>query len=234
MRHLLYFACFAYLQLCVTALQWRTIAGRLLITSTILVAQPSFAIVDESTIQNLEKINKGYKALQLLVDKWEEKTTYCNFGELQRDILSVKNKEVLYKVAAKGSLLDYDKSDTMNVMCKKDPMIVRAYAGLYPESGNDLLYNAEKVLQSEKVISSVDPEKIDEYITLMEEWQQLISSIDASSYSARNEYASTETSSKNDRSLMTNDDKNLLAQCKKEVIKAAETLGNILNMIDKQ
>ena len=57
---------------------------------------------------------------------------------------------------------------------------------------------------------------------------------DASSYSARNEYASTETSSKNDRSLMTNDDKNLLAQCKKEVIKAAETLGNILNMIDKQ
>jgi hypothetical protein len=234
MRHLLYFACFAYLQLCVTALQWRTIAGRLLITSTILVAQPSFAIVDESTIQNLEKIKKGYKALQLLVDKWEEKTTYCNFGELQRDILSVKNKEVLYKVAAKGSLLDYDKSDTMNVMCKKDPMIVRAYAGLYPESGNDLLYNAEKVLQSEKVISSVDPEKIDEYITLMEEWQQLISSIDASSYSARNEYASTETSSKNDRSLMTNDDKNLLAQCKKEVIKAAETLGNILNMIDKQ
>jgi len=234
MRHLLYFACFAYLQLCVTALQWRTIAGRLLITSTILVAQPSFAIVDESTIQNLEKINKGYKALQLLVDKWEEKTTYCNFGELQRDILSVKNKEVLYKVAAKGSLLDYDKSDTMNVMCKKDPMIVRAYAGLYPESGNDLLYNAEKVLQSEKVISSVDPEKIDEYITLMEEWQQLISSIDASSYSARNEYASTETTSKNDRRLMTNDDKNLLAQCKKEVTKAAETLGNILNMIDKQ
>jgi len=215
MRHVCIFLAFlAYLALStVSALQWRAVCGRLLIASTIITAQPSFAITDDSTIQQIEKIKKGYKGLQLLVDKWDEKTNYCNFGELQRDILSVKNKEVLYKVAAKGSLLDYDKSDTMNVVCKKDPMIVRAYVGLYPESGNDLLYNADKILKSAEVLSSIDPDKVEEYIGLMEEWQQLISSIDASSYSARNEYASTETRAKNDKSLLTNDDDDILAQC---------------------
>ncbi len=224
------FALFAYMKL-ISALQLRTIASRLLIASTIFVTQPSLAIVEDGTIQ-MEKIKKGYKGLQLLIDKWDEKTTYCNFGELQRDILSVKNKDVLYKAAAKGSLLDYDKSDTMNVMCKKDPMTVRAYVGLYPESGNDLLYNADKTLKSTQIISSVDPDKIDEYIGLIEEWQQLVSSIDASSYSARNEYASTETRTKNDNSLLTNDDNDLLAQCKKEVIKATAILQSILKMLE--
>lgn len=221
---------FAYLNI-ISALQWRAIASRLLIASSILMAQPSLAIVEDGTIQ-MEKIKKGYKGLQLLVDKWDEKTTYCNFGELQRDILSVKNKDVLYKAAAKGSLLDYDKSDTMNIMCKKDPMTVRAYVGLYPESGNDLLYNADKTLKSAKIMSSVDPEKVDEYIGLIEEWQQSVSSIDASSYSARNEYASTETRTKNDDSLLTNDDDDFLAQCRKEVVKATAILESILKILE--
>ena len=44
------------------------------------------------------------------------------------------------EAAAGGGLLDYDKSATMNVKCKRDPMIVRAYTGLMDE--NPTLANA--------------------------------------------------------------------------------------------
>lgn len=59
-------------------------------------------------------------------------------GEFDNTLLKVENKEKLFKAAAETGILDYDKSATMNVMCKRDPQLVRALLGL---TNDNLLLN---------------------------------------------------------------------------------------------
>ena len=74
---------------------------------------------------DLNRLKMGLREISYLIDNWDEKTTYCNFGEFQRDLLLPENKGKLLDAAKEFSLWDYDKSKTMNVMCKRDPQVVR-------------------------------------------------------------------------------------------------------------
>lgn len=94
---------------------------------------PTIAYAREAKTMRSDDLNRlkyGLKEVNFLLDHWEEKTTYCNYGELQRELLSPENKEKLLEAAALTGLLDYDKSATMNVMCRKDPQVVRGFLGL--------------------------------------------------------------------------------------------------------
>ena len=87
---------------------------------------------------DIRRLKVGLSTINILLKDWTEKTTYCNFGEVKREMMADGNEATLLKEAAAGGLLDYDKSATMNVMCKRDPQIVRAYLGLEPSTGNNL------------------------------------------------------------------------------------------------
>ena len=78
----------------------------------------------------------GLREVNYLIKNWETKTTYCNFGEFKNELLTPQNKEELLKAASKNAFWDYDKSDTMNVKCKRDPQVVRALVGLTDDNLN--------------------------------------------------------------------------------------------------
>ena len=88
--------------------------------------QPSHAAINtpsQSASQQTEydpndinRLKKGLNQLNFLLEHWNEKTLYCNFGEFQRELLSPENKDKLMASAKETSLWDYDKSKTMNVM----------------------------------------------------------------------------------------------------------------------
>ena len=79
----------------------------------------------EVLASDLNRLKLGLREITYLIDNWDEKTTYCNFGEFQRELLLPENKGKLLDAAKEFSLWDYDKSKTMNVMCKRDPQVVR-------------------------------------------------------------------------------------------------------------
>lgn len=79
----------------------------------------------EVSPNDLNRLKLGLREVNYLIDNWDEKTTYCNFGEFQRELLLPENKGKLLDAAKEFSLWDYDKTKTMNVMCKRDPQVVR-------------------------------------------------------------------------------------------------------------
>ena len=52
---------------------------------------------------DLKRLKKGLVELEYLLENWEKKTTYCNFGEFQRELLDAKNKEKLLAAAEEGN-----------------------------------------------------------------------------------------------------------------------------------
>ena len=79
----------------------------------------------EVSPNDLNRLKLGLREVNYLIENWDEKTTYCNFGEFQRELLLPENKGKLLDAAKEFSLWDYDKTKTMNVMCKRDPQVVR-------------------------------------------------------------------------------------------------------------
>jgi hypothetical protein len=143
---------------------------------------------------DLKRLRLGLREVSYLLEKWDEKTTYCNFGEFQRELLLPENKERLFQAARETGLLDYDKSKTMNVMCRKDPEVVRAFLGLTKE--NLLLAKADDLMKKPSTLSRVDPDKIDQYFEDVETYMQAVAMADTLAYQARTDYSSTETATK--------------------------------------
>ena len=83
----------------------------------------------DDTSVDLNRLKRGEQQVASLLENWKTRTTYCNFGEFNNELLSPENKQKLMVEAAAGGLLDYDKSATMNIKCKRDPQIVRSYVG---------------------------------------------------------------------------------------------------------
>ena len=79
-------------------------------------------IVDPNDVGRLKR---GLQEINFLLKNWDEKTTYCNFGEFKNELLSAENKGQLLE-AAKEPILLYDKSATMKVKCRKDPEVSEA------------------------------------------------------------------------------------------------------------
>ena len=108
---------------------------------------------------DLTRLKRGLQEISYLIDNWDDKTTYCNFGEFKMELMDAKNKEGLISAAKDSGLLD--KSKTMNVMCKRDPEVVRAFLGLTTE--NLTMQKADQLMKSKSTIEKVDPDNIDDY-----------------------------------------------------------------------
>eukprot|EP01036_Dinobryon_divergens_P027161 gene27161-35886_t len=183
---------------------------------------------------DISRLKRGLREVNFLLDHWDEKTLYCNFGEFQRELLTVKNKEKLLVAAAETGLLDYDKSATMNIVCRRDPEVVRAFLGLSPDN-NPLLSRAELLMKKPAVVSRLDPDDLEEYFSAVEQFTEAVSAVDSLSYQARTDYSSTETASRESFSSSTKSDlsgrKDYLAQTKASVEAAKNALSIVVDLL---
>ena len=183
---------------------------------------------------DISRLKKGLREVNYLLDHWEEKTLYCNFGEFQRDLLTVKNKGKLLVAAAETGLLDYDKSATMNIVCRRDPEVVRAFLGLNSDN-NPLLSRAELLMKKPIVVSRVDPDNLEEYFSAVEQFTEAVSAVDSLSYQARTDYSSSETASREEFDSMTKSDlsgkKDYLSQTKASVEAARNALSIVVDLL---
>ena len=104
-------------------------------------------------------------------------------------MMDKKNKEMLLIAASEPGT--FDKSKSMNVRCKRDPEVVRAFVGLTKD--NTVLQKADSLMKSKDALALVDPDKIDDYIEYVERYSRAISSVDSLAYNARTDFSSTNT-----------------------------------------
>jgi hypothetical protein len=227
-------------------------------TSGIIARVPiAIAVQGEVSTNDLSRLKKGLREVNYLLDNWEEKTTYCNFGEAQRDMMKTENKKELLKLAAETGLLDYDKSATMNIVCRRDPQVVRAFMGLTDD--NLLLKRADILMKKPSTLDRIDPDLLDHYVEEVEKYSQAVATVDSIAYAARSDYASTETTiasaesaakkvggksskralsfssleeSSNDASSIATAKKDYLAQSKDAVVIARDALSGIVKDLD--
>ena len=181
------------------------------------------------------RLKRGLREVNFLLDHWDEKTLYCNFGEFQRELLTAKNKEKLLVAAAETGLLDYDKSATMNIVCRRDPEVVRAFLGLNPDN-NPLLSRAELLMKKPAVVSRLDPDDLEDYFSAVEQFTEAVSEVDSLSYQARTDFASSETASRETFNSLTKSDdvsgkKYYLAQTKASVETAKNALSIVVDLL---
>jgi hypothetical protein len=134
------------------------------------------------------------------------------------------------KAAKETGILDYDKSATMNVKCKRDPQVVRAFLGLTDD--NLVLKQADKLMKSSAVMDRLDPGDFEDYITAVDTYVQAVGAVDGLAYEARTDYASTEVFTKGDTSLEgVGNKKNYLEQSRLSVIVARDALEQVVNYL---
>ena len=176
---------------------------------------------------DLSRLQRGLKEITYLLDHWDEKTIYCNFGEFKRELLLPENKAELMKAAASTGLLDYDKSATMNIMCRSDPEVVRAFLGLTQE--NLLLAKAEDLMRKPSSISRVDEDSLEDYLSAVEDFSVAVSNVNSLGYIARTDFGSTETQTLEQIRSGGGSDK--LKQTKNNVVEARINLAKIVKLL---
>lgn len=188
---------------------------------------------DTFNFNDVNRLKRGLNELNFLLKNWKEKTLFCNFGEFQTDLLTSDNKDKLLKVAAETPFFDYDKSKTMIVKCRADPQMVRAYLGLMPD--NLTLNNIEKLMKKPSTLQLLaDPDAVDEYFEQVDKYTIALTSADSLSYQARTDYASTETTLKDDSDGRTSGGGKVsfLDQSKDSVQKCRDALDRIVTLLN--
>jgi len=198
-----------------------------LLPSLVIGVQCVFAapatVVDAN---DLNRLRLGLREVSYLVDHWEEKTTYCNFGELTNDLLAVDNKEKLYEEAKKGSLWEKSES-TMNIKCKRDPQVVRAFVGLTDD--NLLLRGVDRLLHKPSTLDRLGEDDQERYEADADAYLSALGEVDQLSYAARTDHDSTETFSKADgRSIRSEAGTDYLSQTKVAVGKLRDALSGLI------
>eukprot|EP01040_Poterioochromonas_malhamensis_P001419 gene1419-1503_t len=165
---------------------------------------------------------KGLLQVNDLLSNWEDKTTYCNYGEFQNELLSKDRKEQLIeKVKESKGLLDYDKTATMK-----------------PEN-NPTLYNVELNMLKKEIINSIDDaDLLDQYINAVESFTSAKAEVNTLSYEARTDFASQQTFSPEEMKTRIADGqgqkkRDYLAQCKESAVKARDALTKIVEILQE-
>ena len=77
---------------------------------------------------DLATLRRGLLDLEDLVQNWKERTTNCNYAEVNRDLLGSQNKAALLKQASENAAVA--KGSAVKTLCKRDPEAVRRILGL--------------------------------------------------------------------------------------------------------
>lgn len=175
---------------------------------------------------DLGRLRRGLLEVNFLLNNWDEKTIYCNFGEVKKEMLQTENKKQLLVEAASTGLLDYDKSATMNVLCRRDPEVVRAFLGLTQE--NLLLARADDLMRRPDTIARLDDDDVDSYLAAVEEFSVAVSNVASLGYSARSDFGATEAQTR--EQLLAGGD-GRMGQTKASVVLARDSLQTIVALL---
>ena len=199
-----------------------SVAASVVIGAQCVCAAPA-TVVDAN---DLGRLRLGLREVTYLVDHWEDKTTYCNFGELTNELLAVENKEKLYDEAKKGSLWEKSAS-TINIKCKRDPQVVRAFVGLTDD--NLVLRGADRLLLKPSTLERLDEDDQEQYEADVDAFLSALGEVDQLSYAARTDHDSTETFSKSDgRSIRSEAGTDYLSQTRVAVVKLRDALSGLV------
>ena len=162
------------------------------------LAPPALAADDD-----LATLQRGLLDIEDLVQNWKERTTNCNYAEVNRELLGSQNKQALLKQASENAAVS--KGNAVKTLCKRDPEAVRLILGLdgklnaknapllAPGAGRQERLNAEDrkapLADSDKMIKKglEYVSDLDAYVDATETWLQSIASIDSATYSSRSQ-----------------------------------------------
>ena len=145
-----------------------------IISSYVLNANANDAITDA----DISMLKESVEVLDSLLDNWNKATIDCTYADVPRDLLEAKNKLLLLEKASEFAL--FDKSASV-VTCKRVNGVVRDYIG---STGKGPLVGVEKRLLRSNVVDRVDGDNLDDYISSVESFSQLLSRAKTLSYSA--------------------------------------------------
>lgn len=141
-------------------------------------------------------------------------------------MMDKKNKEMLLIAASEPGT--FDKSKSMNVRCKRDPEVVRAFVGLTKD--NTVLQRADVLMKSKDTLALVAPDKIDDYIEYVESFSRAVSSVSSLAYNARTDFSSTNTFSVASLSE-TEAGSTYIEQSKKSLIEVRDNLAAVVDIL---
>jgi len=167
--------------------------------------------------------------LQKLVTNWERAVVDCTYADVPRELLQLKNKELLLEKASTFALFDKSVSVTS---CKTVNNRVREYlgrTGIGPVAGLENLFKQTTALVVS--IDSMDVEEIDIILQTMEEIQRELIRADSLSYSARRDFSSMNNFDPEDAEKVLSDPQSNLALCKAAIEMAVDKLNALLKML---
>lgn len=161
-------------------------------------------------------LRQTLSALDTLVSRWEEATSDCRFGEIQRKLLETASKERLLEEASTFST--FNKEKNMDVMCKRSTRLVRAVVD------GPGAKRAEAQLRSLAVIVTDE----DRLVDLVETWAQARSAASAAAFASQ----TGDLSALNTYKQGTDDggSENLL-EARRNVVLGADTLRQALGLV---
>uniref|UniRef100_A0A7S3ZZ94 Uncharacterized protein n=2 Tax=Pelagomonas calceolata TaxID=35677 RepID=A0A7S3ZZ94_9STRA len=152
---------------------------------------------------DLPTLRRGLLDLEDLVQNWKERTTNCNYAEVNRDLLGSQNKAALLKQASENAAVA--KGSAVKTLCKRDPEAVRRILGLdgklnaksapllapgaarqerlNAEDQNAALADADRMIRKGLEFTS----DLDGYVEANEKWLRAVSAIDSATYSSRSQ-----------------------------------------------
>ena len=152
---------------------------------------------------DLPTLRRGLLDLEDLVQNWKERTTKCNYAEVNRDLLGSQNKAALLKQASENAAVA--KGSAVKTLCKRDPEAVRRILGLdgklnaksapllapgaarqerlNAEDQNAALADADRMIRKGLEFTS----DLDGYVEANEKWLRAVSAIDSATYSSRSQ-----------------------------------------------
>ncbi|CAB9528387.1 expressed unknown protein [Seminavis robusta] len=170
-------------------------------------------------------IRLATKALQALLDNWEESVVDCNYADVPRELLETKNKEELLEKASTFAL--FDKSVAV-VTCKTSNKKIRDYLG---RTGIGPLVGLDKKLRLALDLID-DPDDLDPFVQASETIQQALSRADSYSYTAGGDYSALNNFEKEESTKILQANGNL-QQVRQSIGIAVENLSVVLTMLDK-
>jgi len=170
-------------------------------------------------------IRAAAKALQALLDNWEESVIDCNYADVPRELLETKNKEQLLEKASTFAL--FDKSVSV-VTCKTNNKKIRDYLG---RTGLGPVVGLDKKLRL--VLDLIDdPDDLDAYVAATETIQQALSRADSYSYTAGGDYSALNNFAKEETAKVLESNGNL-KQVRQSIQLAIDNLNVVLKIISK-
>jgi hypothetical protein len=213
--------------------EWAASAVTTLLSTSLILVSPKPSLATDAGVEAtnsresvIAAIRLARKALEALLDNWQESVVDCNYADVPRELLEAKNKEQLLEKASTFAL--FDKSVSV-VTCKTSNKKIRDYLG---RTGLGPLVGLNKQLKMGLEWIGNPNDDLESYLQATENIQQALSRADTYSYTAGGDYSALNNFDKEDAGKILEQNGNL-QQARQSIRLAVENLSVVLAILDK-